>query len=61
MESDSEVQIEDVTEWIQDNEDPHPTLSDDDIVATCSSQLTTELSSGMMEMMISLLVNEEAN
>lgn len=45
LEGGSQVQIEEVAEWIQGDEDPHPTMSEDDIVAACSSHQTTELSS----------------
>lgn len=41
----SEIQINDIAEWIQGDEEPHPILSEDDIVAACSSHQAGELSS----------------
>lgn len=38
LERESEIQIEDVAELIQGDDEPHLTMSDEVIVAACSSQ-----------------------
>lgn len=41
----SEIQTNDIAEWIQGDEEPHPILSEDDIVAECSGRQAVDFSS----------------